>query len=312
MPDDPALGSVSGSVEDAGGNLLPGATLTLTPAAGGPSRTAVTDVNGHFRFAAVPPGQVSLSAAAPKFSATGVDLALHPGEQLEAPPVVMAVATAVADVTVTVSHAELAEEEVHAEEKQRVLAIVPNFLVTYDWHALSLSPKQKLELAWRMSIDPFAWVVTGAVAGVQQADNAFPGYGQGASGYAKRYGADFSDQFIGTMLGSGVLPIVFHQDPRYFVKGSGTVKDRALYAMSMTVVARKDSGGWGPNYSNVLGAFGAAGISNLYYPPSSRNGAGLTLENAGISLASQAATNLLEEFIVRRLTPHLPPAHPAP
>src|SRR5580698_1183712 len=101
----------------------------------------------------------------------------------------------------------------------------------------------------------------------------FRGYGQGAQGYAKRFGASYTDGFVGTFLADAVLPSVLHQDPRYFYRGTGSIRSRALYAMASAVICKGDNGRWQPNYSNVLGNLAAAGISNAYYPASNRNGA---------------------------------------
>lgn len=99
-------------------------------------------------------------------------------------------------------------------------------------------------------MDPFNFVAAGLVSGLEQWQDAFPGYGQGAQGYGKRFGAAYADSFDGIMLGNAVFPSLLHQDPRYFREGSGTVTHRLLYAIASTVRTRNDSGKWAPNYSN--------------------------------------------------------------
>jgi len=76
------------------------------------------------------------------------------------------------------------------------------------------------------------------------------------------------------------------------------------------VICKGDNGRWQPNYSNILGSVAAGGISNLYYPAQDRNGAGLTFENAAIGIGASAASNLLQEFLIRKLTPKVPKAAP--
>jgi hypothetical protein len=157
-------------------------------------------------------------------------------------------------------------------------------------------------------------VLTGIWAGAQQANNTFSGYGQGAQGYAKRYAANYSDGFIGTMLGGAILPSLLKQDPRYFYKGTGTIRSRALYAMAMSVMCKGDNGRWQVNYSGIIGGLAAGGISNLYYPDSDRNGVALTFENALLGIAGDVALNLFQEFLGRKLTPKIPnygPSKPA-
>ncbi len=172
------------------------------------------------------------------------------------------------------------EKELKQEEHQRILGILPNFNTTSLQNRIGLSPKQKIELAAKTALDPFAFLVAAIDSGVGQADNSFKGYGQGMQGYGKRFGAAYADSFDGTMVGNAFLPILFRSDPRYFRKGTGSFMNRTLYAFASTVRARKDNGeGWTPNYANVLGNIAAGGISNLYYPSSDR-GVDLTFQRA--------------------------------
>jgi hypothetical protein len=183
---------------------------------------------------------------------------------------------------------------------------MPNFYVSYLPHPSPLTKKQKFELAWKTSVDPVSFLVSGAFAGVQQADDTFSGYGEGAQGYAARFAANYGDNFIGNMIGSAVLPSLLKQDPRYFYKGTGSRQSRALYAIANAVVCKGDNGRWQPAYSGILGGLAAGGISNLYYPAANRDGVRLTFENALFGTASSAAQNLFQEFVVRKLTPKLP------
>jgi hypothetical protein len=149
-------------------------------------------------------------------------------------------------------------------------------------------------------------MMTGALAGMEQASNTFAGYGQGAQGYGKRFGANYADGFSDTMIGGAILPSLFKQDPRYFYKGTGTISSRAMYAIANSVICKGDNGRWQPNYSSILGGLAAGGISNLYYPSSNRSGVDVTFTNALIGTAEGAMQNLAQEFLVRRLTPRLP------
>ena len=168
------------------------------------------------------------------------------------------------------------------------------------------APGQKYSLAWKTSIDPVTFLAVGAFAGIEQATNSFSGYGQGAQGYGKRFGAGYADQFTGNMIGGAILPSWWKQDPRYFYKGTGTTRSRTWYAIRSAVMCKGDNGRWQVNYSAIVGGLAAGGISNLYYPASDRNGPGLTFENAAINTAANAVGNLFQEFIVRKLTPHVP------
>jgi hypothetical protein len=140
---------------------------------------------------------------------------------------------------------------------------------------------------------------------VEQWHNTFPGYGGGTEGYLKRFGAAYADYAIYTTVADAALPSLFRQDPRYFYLGKGSTTSRAWYAVSRTVVTRSDSGHAQVNWSHILGAFAAAGISNVYRAPEDRT-ASLTLRNAGIIIGGSAVTNLIREFVLRKLTPKVP------
>jgi hypothetical protein len=166
------------------------------------------------------------------------------------------------------------------EERQRILGVVPNFnTVESSAGVPSLSPGQKFHLMYKSSVDPFVFVADGFVAGLSQARNSNPGFGQGAEGYFKRFGASYLDTADGNLWGNAILPIVFKEDPRYFRLGSGTFTHRFLYSAATTVWCKRDNGTWGPNYANVLGNFISGGISNAYYPAADR-GFGQTVDGA--------------------------------
>jgi Carboxypeptidase regulatory-like domain len=201
-----AGGTISGTVVDQNGTFLLAARVTLTRPGQTEEKTQESDGIGHFVFTAVPPGPFQLTVSGEGFATQQIPGVLHPGEALEVPLISLPIAAATTEVRVSVTNYELAEEQVKVEETQRVLGVIPNFYVSYRQDALPLRPKQKFELAWKTSIDPVTFAASGAVAGVQQAQNEFNGYGQGAPGYAKRYGAAYGDALIATMVGGAILP----------------------------------------------------------------------------------------------------------
>ena len=298
-------GSIDGTVVDSSGAAVVGARVKLTRQNHPSDPEILTADDGAFSFAAVPPGPFQLAitsiAFAPQTS-TGV---LHPGEVFIVPPIVLAVATEITQVQVVVPRVELAEEEIKEQEKQRVFGVIPNFYVTYIPDAVPLTSKQKFGLAWKTTIDPVNFAVIGVIAGVQQAQNNFKDYGPGAQGYAKRYGASYADFVSDTFIGGAIFPSLLKQDPRYFYKGTGTTRSRVLYAIANAVICKGDNGHWQFDYSSVAGSLAAGGISNLYYPANDR-GAALVFENTLIGIGENAATNLLQEFVIRKLTANLP------
>jgi hypothetical protein len=299
-----SYGSISGTIIDQTGTYVVSAHIRLARGGHSGEQEVVSDPVGHFSFQGIPPGSFQLMISAPGFASQQFPGALEPGQVLQIPPFMLAIAAATTEVQVRVTRYELAEEEIKVEETQRVLGVIPNYFVTYQQDALPLSARQKLELAWKTNVDPVTFAASGAFAGVEQATKQFSGYGQGAGGFGKRYGANYGDAFISTMIGSALLPALFKQDPRYFYKGTGSTQSRLLYAIANAIVCKGDNGHWQANYSGVLGSLAAGGISNLYYPASNRNGFGLTFENTLIGIGSSAIANVFQEFVVRKLTPH--------
>jgi Carboxypeptidase regulatory-like domain len=299
-------GNISGTIVDQSGAVVPGARVALTNAGPPRSPETISGERGQFSFANVPAGAFQLTISAAGFAGQTYSGMLHPGETALVPQIALQVAATVTEVEVGLKPADIAEEQIAVEEKQRVLGAIPNFYVSYLPNAVPLTSRQKFKLAARTVVDPFTLVVVGGTAGVQQAQNHFQGYGQGAQGYAKRFGAGYADTVAGTFIGGAVLPSLLKQDPRYFYKGTGSTHSRALYAIANSVICKGDNGRWQVNYSNILGNLAAGGISNLYYPADDRNGAGLTFENGGIGIGSTAVMNLLQEFVIRKLSRKVP------
>jgi hypothetical protein len=308
QPDQRAPGKISGTIVDATGAPIFGAHVKLTREDESQRQEAVSNDDGQFSFAGIAPGTFQLTITLPGFTTQGFTGMLASGQSFDVPQIALAVATHVTEVRVVPSTVEIAADELKVEEQQRVLGVIPNFYVSYVKTAAPLSPKQKFQLAWKTTVDPVSFGLTAAIAGIQQAQNDFGGYGQGAQGYAKRYGASYADFVTGTFIGGAMLPSLLKQDPRYFYKGTGTVKSRVLYAIANAVICKGDNGHWQANYSGILGSLAAGGISNLYYPDKD-SGAELTFENTLIGIGASAAANLLQEFVIPKLTTHGGPNH---
>jgi Carboxypeptidase regulatory-like domain len=311
LPDRPVPGTINGSIVDRTGTFVAGAHVKLSREGQTADLETTANEDGQFSFANILPGPFQLTISSTGFAAQQFSGTLKAGETLTVPQISLVVATAVTEVRVELSPVELAQEQLKDQEKQRVLGVIPNFYVTYVPNAAPLTSKQKFQLAWKTTIDPVSFVVNGAVAGIEQAQNRFPGYGQGAEGYAKRYGATYADFLTSTYIGGAILPSLLKQDPRYFYKGTGSTKSRVLYAIANSVICKGDNGHWQANYSGILGSLAAGGISNLYYPASDRNGVALTFENTAIGVGATAAVNLLQEFVIRKLTPNATAPQPA-
>src|SRR5271169_1170127 len=305
LPDERLPGSVSGTIVDQNGTGVAGARVRLTREDQSPYQETATGEDGQFSFSNIAPGPFHLTVTSEGFSTQSSSGILHTGEACIVPRISLVIATSITEVKVELSQIEIAQAQMNDEVKQRVLGVIPNFYVTYVPNAAPLTPKQKYYLAWKLGIDPAYFLSAAAVAGVQQARDEFSGYGQGAQGYAKRFGATFADFTMSNLLGNAVLPSIFKQDPRYFYKGTGTAKSRALYALANAVICKGDNGHWQANYSSILGSLVAGGISNLYYPASDR-GAALTFENTAIGIGGTAILNLMKEFVLTKFTTNVP------
>jgi hypothetical protein len=204
-----------------------------------------------------------------------------------------------------------AQDEVKEQEKQRVEGIVPTFNVTYHHDAVPLSPGQKMQLSLRSAVDPFSFASAFLEAGYHEADNDLKEFPWGPEGYFERSGVAYLDTFDGDILSTGVVPVIFHQDPRYFRLGVGPVGHRVLYSLSTNFIAKSDrSGRWEPNYGNLLGNFAAGELSNLYYPKGN-SGFGLAATNTVIQIAEGAGGSIFNEFwpdLSRRFL-HKDPTH---
>lgn len=162
------------------------------------------------------------------------------------------------------------EDQLRLQEHQRVMGVMAAFNTTRNRDALPLTPGQKFQLFFKSQTDPWPFGLAAVIAGFDQATNSPAEYGQGMQGYAKRFGATYTDAFIGNFWGNAVLTTLWHEDPRYFQKGTGSVTSRFLWAATATVWCRRDNGTWGPNYANVAGNLIGAAIANVYYPESER------------------------------------------
>lgn len=301
----PPFGSISGTVLDVSGDLVPGALVTIQCPSPCESKTATANDNAAFDFSDLKfgvPYQVRISVRgfedwiAPAvvlmqdhsvFYVTGIKL------KIAAPPT---------SVTVYASTTQIAVEQVHIEEQQRVLGFIPNFYVVYDSkNAVPLNAKLKFKLAMRVSVDPVTWTGVAFMAGVRQWART-PDYQLGAEGYGQRVGAETADGFSDILIGGAILPSVLHQDPRYFYQGTGTTRSRLEHALVSPFICKGDNGRWQPNYSSMGGDLAASALMNTYYPQSNR-GAGMVFGQFGINTAERELSGIVQEFVLRKLTP---------
>ncbi len=305
-PSRSSTASITGVVQDSSGAVIPDAQVSLLGPDGRVEKVVSADNGGEFRFENLSHGPfrvaITLTGLAPFLSP---EITLNDNQSYALQNVSLAVAPTTTDVQVTATTEEIADAQLKSEESQRIFGLLPNFYTSYIHDAAPLNDRQKFSLAAHAIFDPSQFVISGIAAGVEQENRSFAGYGFGASGYAKRYAADFGDQLTGTLIGNAILPSILHQDPRYFYQGSGTKKSRFLHAIAFSVIARGDNGALQPNYSSIVGGLASGALSNLYYPHADR-GTGLLFRNAGFGILGRAGDGLVREFVLKRLTTHIP------
>ena len=176
------------------------------------------------------------------------------------PTIALALATEATEVRVVVPTVEVAAE-IKEQEKQRVLGFVPNFYVSYVSDAAPLTAKQKFELAWKTTIDPVSFALTGVIAGIEQSQDALKDTGRVRrdmrSGLARRMRTEQR-----TFIGGAILPTLFKQDPRYFYKGTGRCAGAVCAGERGDLQGRQRAAG-----VRLFGVRWAVsgGISNSYY-----------------------------------------------
>ena len=209
------------------------------------------------------------------------------------------------------------EKEIERKEQsQRAFGILPQFGLANRHEAPPLTSGEKFHLFAKSAFDPVIIGTVGLQAGISQAENEFPAYGQGAQGYGKRFGASLADSVSSGFWTNYVYPSLLKEDPRYFRLGEGSFTTRAFYSIKQEFVCHTDKGGRMFHFSNVLGAFTSGAISNIYYPGrslarvipatatspaipvyyESERGVELTMSRAGIALAYGTMGGLFDEF----------------
>jgi hypothetical protein len=179
----------------------------------------------------------------------------------------------------------------------RLFFALPNFLTLENANQVPpLTAKQKFKVVARSSFDYVQYPWYGFLAGISQAENSEPGYGQGAAGYGKRFGASTADGTIENFMTSAVFPSLLRQDPRFFQSGKGGFWHRTGYAVSRVFVTRTDSGGSQANYSEIFGSALSAGISTYSYHPHADRNVRNTLSVWGSQVGYDTITYVVKEF----------------
>jgi hypothetical protein len=311
LPDAPSQGKIhaalQGKIIDTNGAPVANANVTLVNARGDNEKVIHSDHDGAFDFAGLTPSIVRLTVTAAGMETfVSPEMRLTAGESTKMEEIILPIAPTNTEISVVATQEQVAEAQLDAALKQRTFGVLPNFYTSYIWDAAPLNFRQKTKLALRSTTDPAEFIVVGIRAGIEQARNTFPDYGQGAEGYGRRFGAAYGDVVISRFFGAAVFPAIFRQDPRYFYMGAGSSGAKRFgYAVSTAVIQKGNSGHFQPAYSRILGSVAAGAISNLYRPGKDR-GAGLIFQNVGVGIAGHMATSLVREFVIRHVATGIP------
>lgn len=188
------------------------------------------------------------------------------------------------------------KQEETGTSDDRLFYTLPNFLTVETENVPRLTAGQKFKVVTRSSFDYVEIPWYAFLAGVSQAENSEPGYGQGAQGYGKRFGTAFADGTIENFFAGAILPSVLHQDPRYYQLGKGGFWRRTGYAVSRIFVTRTDSRNAQFNYSEVVGSAAAAAISTYSYHPSGDRTLANTTSVWGSQVGYDAIAIVVKEF----------------
>ena len=299
---DPQPGTIIGTVEDTTGAIIPGATITLIENAA-TIQTTSADASASFGLTNVPSAvPLTVMVQAPGFGSwTSPTITLTPGQYLQLTDIQLHVADVQTSVTAIMPE-QLALEQVHAEEQQRILGIIPNYFVVYDKNPQPMSTRLKYELAFKAGTDVATIAGSFFLGAINQAGNT-PAYGQGWDAYGKRVGASYATGFADVMIGGAILPSLLHQDPRYYYQGTGTNHSRALHAALSPFLCKGDNGKTQFNWSSIGGDLGAGALTEIYYPAANR-GPGLVFTSALITTGGRVASAMAQEFLLHRVTKH--------
>jgi hypothetical protein len=306
-----ATATMIGTVLDPNDGTVPGATV-IAQRGSVTEQKVIADDNGFFRLEHLTPGvKYRVIIGAQGFVTwESPEVTLKPGQSMEVSDIHLTIKTVESSVTVSLTTEEIATEQLKIEEQQRVLGFIPNFYVVYDKHPAPLTTKLKYKLAIRTMTDPVTFLGSAFIAGLDQAADT-PDYQQGVKGYFERFGANYANGLTDIMFGGAVLPSLFHQDPRYYYMGTGPVKTRLKHALLNPIICKGDNGNTQFNYSGLGGYLISGALANTYYPASNR-GVGLTFSTFGIDVAADMAGGVIQEFVLKKLTPSAKKNHPQP
>ncbi len=153
------------------------------------------------------------------------------------------------------------------QQTKRILGIFPNFrAVSADTKLPPQSAKEKFVATAQQTFDYSDIPLILVLAAVAEDNNSEPPFHQGAAGYARYVWHTAADQVDENFWVQAILPAALHEDSRYYTLGHGGLVRRTIYAFDRTLITRTDGQKETFNFSEIVGAGAASGISDAYYP----------------------------------------------
>ncbi|MGA2578470.1 MAG: hypothetical protein ABSH24_20850 [Bryobacteraceae bacterium] len=163
----------------------------------------------------------------------------------------------------------------------------PQAMGALDWQG-------KLQFHAESAYGPWAVAGIAAYAGFLQEINTPAEWGQGGSAYGERLASTAGWAGIHGVLAFG-LDSTLHQDPRYYRSRSAGFWRRSGHALRETILTHTDAGGETLSTWRIGSAYGAAFLSNLWYPDR-LDTARLGFSQGTLTLGFGLASNLGAEF----------------
>jgi hypothetical protein len=167
--------------------------------------------------------------------------------------------------------------------------------------AAPMTVSDKVKGGLKNSVSLFSMTGWLASAGYEQLTNGSPNYGTDAGAFGQRLGIGAIHGISNGVFSNSLFAPIFHQDPRYYVMGSGhPFLKRLVYATSRCIISRTDSGHSMPNYALFAGNAAGAALTVTYYPAQNTTFSQVT-RTFGTSLVGSAFGFVVDEFLVDAL-----------
>lgn len=118
---------------------------------------------------------------------------------------------------------------------------------------------------------------------------------QDLTGYGQRLGNNVAGAWVRGSMVHG-LAAAFKEDISYSRSNKSTAKERLIYALSRSMVAKNENGDLRFSYSRAMGGVGSAFVSRTWVPESWRPWDN-AMKNYGYWVATEAGFNVAKEFV---------------